>query len=256
MRGHRIDDRPGLAELPEDVDAQLEMGAPEVAVDGLADVVHERGTRRDVRIETDLASQDTREVGHLFRMTQHVLAVRRSEPQAPHQPEELGVHVEEAQLEGGRLALLQHGFFHLGLDLVDDLLDASRVDPPVGDETLDGLARDLAPEGIEAREDDRARRVVDNQFDTRGLLERADVTALPADDAALHVLARQVDHRHRRFNRVLGRAPLNRLDDVPGGPCPRRPPELRSRGASRGWPFPGGRPPRSGAGGGRGPHPR
>ena len=78
------------------------------------------------------------------------------------------MQIEEPELEGRGLAFLADGLLHLGLDLLDDLLDARRVDAAVGDQPLDRLARDFAAERIEAREDDRARRVVDDQLDAGG----------------------------------------------------------------------------------------
>ena len=68
--------------------------------------------------------------------------------------------------------------------------------------------------GIETREDDRARRVVDDEIDAGRELERADVAPLAADDAPLEIVARQVHDRDGRLNRVLGAAALNRLGDV------------------------------------------
>ena len=87
------------------------------------------------------------------------------------------------------------------------------MDAAVRDQPFDCLAGDLAAERIEAREDDGAGRVVDDQLDARGGLERADVAALAPDDAPLHVVARQVHDRDGRLDRVLGRAPLNRVGD-------------------------------------------
>jgi hypothetical protein len=80
------------------------------------------------------------------------------------------------------------------------------VDAAVGDQPFDGLFGDLAAVGIKAREDDRARCVVDDEIDAGRQLERADVAPLAADDAALEIVARQVDDRDRRLNRVLGAA--------------------------------------------------
>ena len=56
-------------------------------------------------------------------------------------------------------------------------------------------------------------RVVDDELDAGRGLERADVAALAADDAALEVVARQIDHRHRRFDGVLGGAALDGVGD-------------------------------------------
>ena len=79
----------------------------------------------------------------------------------------------------------------------------------IGDQPLDRLARDFAAERIEAREDDRARRVVDDQLDAGRGFERADVAPLAADDASLEIVARQIDDRDGRLDRVLGGAALD-----------------------------------------------
>ena len=92
----------------------------------------------------------------------------------------------------------------------------------VGDQAFDRLLGDFAAVGIEAGQDDRAGRVVDDQVDAGGELERADVAPLAADDAALEIVARQIDHRHRRFDRVLGGAALDRFGDVVLGAVGRR----------------------------------
>ena len=73
--------------------------------------------------------------------------------------------------------------------------------------------RDLAAEGIEARQDDGAGRVIHDQLDARRELERADVATLAPDDSALQIVAGQVDHRDGRFDRVLGGAPLDSVGD-------------------------------------------
>ena len=87
------------------------------------------------------------------------------------------------------------------------------MDAAVGDQPLDRLARDLAAERIEAREDDRARRVVDDQIDAGRQLERADVAPLAADDAPLQVVARQIDDRDGGLDGVLGGAALDGVGD-------------------------------------------
>ena len=78
--------------------------------------------------------------------------------------------------------------------LVDDLLDAARMDSSVGHELLQREPRDFAPHRVEAGDDDRVRRVVDDDVDTGRQLERADVSPFAPDDAALHFVIRQ---RHR-----------------------------------------------------------
>ena len=69
---------------------------------------------------------------------------------------------------------------------------------------LDHAARHFPPVRIEAGEDDGARRVVHDEVDAGGELEGADVPALPADDAALQVVAWQVHDRDGGLDRVIG----------------------------------------------------
>ena len=132
------------------------------------------------------------------------------------------MQIVQAELEGDRGAFLAHRLVGLVLDLLDDFFDARRVDAAVGDQPLDRLLGDLAAVGIEAGEDDRARRVVDDQIDAGGELERADVAPLAADDAALQIVARQIDDRDGRLDRVLGAAALDGFGDVLLGAVDRR----------------------------------
>ena len=137
-------------------------------------------------------------------MMKDVLPVAGAEPQAAHQAQHLRLQVVKAELERGGLAVLADRVLHLRVHLVDDFLDAGGVNAAVGDQALDHAARHFAPVRVEAREDDRARRVVDDQVDAGGELEGADVPALAADDAALHIVAWQVHDRDRGLDGVIG----------------------------------------------------
>ena len=98
-----------------------------------------------------------------------------------------------ARLVRRRLALLANLLLDLLLGLGDDLLDPRRMDPPVLDQLRQRQARDLAAHRIEARQRHRVGRVVDDQVHAGRRFERANVAALSADDAALHLL---VGDRH------------------------------------------------------------
>src|SRR5205823_5902573 len=99
-------------------------------------------------------------------------------------------------------------------DFLYDLFDPRRMNTAVGDQPFDCLFRDFAAIWIEARKDDRAGRVVDDQIDAGRELERANVPPLASDDATLQVVARQIDNRDGRLHGVFAGAPLNRLRDV------------------------------------------
>ena len=65
------------------------------------------------------------------------------------------------------------------------------------------------------------RSVVDDEVDAREVLERADVPALAADDAALEVVRSELDDRHRRLGRVARGDALERVGDERAGAPPR-----------------------------------
>ena len=75
---------------------------------------------------------------------------------------------------------------------------------PSCEQLLERHAGDLAAHAVEAGEDHRVGRVVDDEVDAGEVLEGADVAALAADDAALHVVGGELDDGHRRLRRVAG----------------------------------------------------
>ena len=98
--------------------------------------------------------------------------------------------VDQRVLAGPRTQLLD-----LGLALLVLLLDPVRMDPAVEDELLQGQPGDLTADWVEAGQQNRLGRVVDDQVDAGDLLERADVAALATDDPALHLVGGQVQNR-------------------------------------------------------------
>ncbi len=122
-------------------------------------------------------------------------------------------------LQGRRLALLHHPLAQVDLRLLVCLLDQGRVDSAVRDQPLERDPRDLPANAVEAGQHDGGRRLVDDHVDARQLFERADVPALTADDAALHLVRRQLHQASGRFARVLGGQPSGRDgQDVAGPP--------------------------------------
>ena len=95
---------------------------------------------------------------------------------------------------------------------LDRLLDAGRMDAAVLDQGLRAPAGDLAAHRIKGGEQHQLRRFVDQQRDPGGGLEGLDVAALPADDPALHFLARQLEKRRGQVVVRLGRDPLHGRD--------------------------------------------
>src|SRR5436190_6077450 len=183
----------------------------------LAEVVQQRRPFRGLDAGAELGGHDARQVHDLERVLEDVLAVTRSEFEAAEDLHELLVKLAAMRLEDGLLAGLTDEVVDLGLRLVVRLLYPGGMDASVLEQLLERQLRDLAPHAVERREDDRLRRVVDDEVDAGEVLERADVAALPPDDPALHVVGGKLDDRHRRFGGVAGRDTLQRVgDEVPG----------------------------------------
>ena len=192
----------------------------------LADVVQERGALRGLHARAELGRHDPGEVHDLERVLEDVLAVARPVAQPAEDLDELLVELAAVRLEDRLLARLADVILELRLREVVHLLDPRRVDAPVLDQLLERHPRHLAAEPVERREDDRLRRVVDDEVDAGQVLERADVAALAADDPALHVVGGQLDDRDGRLGRVARGDALERVGDEGPGAAPRLGPRL------------------------------
>src|SRR5829696_7014782 len=181
--------------------------------EGLADVVQEPAALGQGHVHAELGGHDPGQVGGLDQVAEHVLAVGGPVLEPAQDADQLGVQVGDADLQAGVLA----GPADLALDLlagsVVGLLDAGRVDAAVGDQLLQGEAADLAPDRVEAGQQDRFGGVVDDQVDAGDGLEGADVATLAADDAALHVVGGQRQDRDGGLGGLLGGDPLDGQGD-------------------------------------------
>jgi hypothetical protein len=106
------------------------------------------------------------------------------------------------RLEHGLLPHLDDVLVDLRLGLVVGLLDPCRMDAAVLQQPLKSQAGDLAANAVEAGQEDRARRVVDDEIDPRQGFEGADVAPLAPDDAALQLVRLERDDRNGGLDRV------------------------------------------------------
>ena len=110
---------------------------------------------------------DRGDAGALDEVVEDVLAVARAEAQLAEQLDQLRVQPVHVRLERRALALLDDLALDLRATLLVRLLDQRRGDPPVGDQALEGDPRDLAAHAVEAREEHRRGRLVDDHVDAR-----------------------------------------------------------------------------------------
>ena len=102
------------------------------------------------------------------------------------------------------------GTIIIAAHLLHHFFDARRLDASVLDQLFHGQTRDLAANPVERRERHHLRRVIDNEIHPGMRLERLDIAAIFADDAAFHVFAGKLDHGGRRLGGVGGRVSHDR----------------------------------------------
>ena len=206
---HRVRDGLGLAVAPGEVAADEGVRTLDLVRHGLADVVQERGAARRLGRGAELVGHHRGQMGALDRVREDVLPVGRAVLQPAEHRDQVGVERLDVRVEARLLAALGDVRLQLGLRLVVGLLDPRGMDAAVLQQLLERHARDLAPHAVEAGEDDRVRRVVDDEVDAGQVLERADVAALAADDPALHVVGGELDDADRGLGGVAGGQPLH-----------------------------------------------
>ena len=209
MAADGVEDRLLLAVLLGELHADLGVAALHLVVHGLPDVVQEPAAARDRAVQPELIRDDLAQVRDLHRVPQHVLAVAGPEVQLAHGLGDLRVHAAEVGLHDGIFAVLDDLLVDLRANLLDDLLDPRRVHASVGNEPLEGLDGHGLADLVEARDDDHAGRVIDDDVHPGDPLDGADVAALAPDDPALHVVGGDGDGPDRGLGGVLGRVALH-----------------------------------------------
>ena len=160
-------------------------------------------------VQAQFAGHHAGDVRRLDQVLEHVLPVAGAVAQPAEQADQLSVHAGDAQLDQGVLAGPDAQLLDFGLAALVGFLDALRMDAAVQHQPLQGQPADLPPHRVEAGQQDRLGRVIDDQVDPGDRLEGADVPALAADDPALHLVAGQVQHGHHRLAGLLGGDPLD-----------------------------------------------
>ena len=162
-----------------------------------------------LNVRAQLGGHQAGQMADLDGVLEHVLAVGGAVAQGTQGPHELRMDVVDLEVEAGLLA----GLEHLGVDLigglVEELLDARRMNAAVGNEVLEGDTGDLAADRVEARKLHGLGRVVDDEVHAGHLLEGTNVATLAADDATLEVIGRNVHRGERDFADVVGGATLD-----------------------------------------------
>ena len=91
------------------------------------------------------------------------------------------------------------------------------MDTAIGNQFFQSNAGDFTAYGIKARQDDRFRRIVDDEIDAGQRFNSPDIASFTADDAAFHFIVQQGNDRYCRFGDVVSSTALDgHGNDFPG----------------------------------------
>src|SRR5579875_1238928 len=206
---HRVRNRLRLPIPARELAAHERVWTLDLMRDRLADVVQKRGAARGLGTRAQLLGHQRSQPRDLHRVRQHVLTVAGAEAQLAEQLDELRMDALHARLHHRLLPELHDVGLKLGLRLVVHLLDPRRMDATVLEQLLEREPRDLPADAVEAREHHRSRGIVDDEVNAGEVLERADVAPFAPDDPPLHVVSRELHHRHGRLGCVARSHPLH-----------------------------------------------
>src|ERR1019366_6000784 len=213
MRTDRVDDRGRPSQPGQDLAADDGVGAFDVLLDGVADVVEEADLTRLLDVVADLRGEQPRDQGGVLAVDQDIGAVPAPVAERPEKLDELRVDAGDAHLLGGRLAFLAQPVGDLGAALGHHLLDARGVDAAVDEEPFQGHLGDLPAHRLESGEDHRLGGLVDDDVDAGRRLEGSDVAPLTADDPSLQVVGGEMEDGDGGLARLLGGVALHGGDE-------------------------------------------
>ena len=182
---------------------QLVMSAFALAVAGLTDVMQQSGALGNLHIGAQLFRHHASEVTDLDGMFERVLPKTRAVAQAPQRAYQFRMQAGQSGAHHRAFAGQLHLAFHFGLGALDAFFDARGVDAAVFDETLQRLPGDFTAHRVEAGDDYRFRRVVNDQVHAGERFEGADIAAFTPDYAALQFIAGDGHHGDRAFHRLF-----------------------------------------------------
>ena len=205
-----VDDFEAFAVPPREFRADGGMAAVHLVIGRLADVVQQTATSAERAVEADFLGEHAGEKRDFDRVSQDVLRVARAELEPAEVRDQFLVQAGNVRLLSRLLAQLANVGVHFQVGFLDDFLNAGRMNSAVLDQFFEREFRRLAPDVVEAGDDDDSGGVVDDQIDAGRFLERADVAAFAADDPPFHVVGGYVDRAGRRLGGMPGGVALDR----------------------------------------------
>ena len=132
-------------------------------------------------------------------MLQRILTVGRAIFQLTQRFDNFRMNVANPDFIHCRFAGFTDRMIHFLLRFLIELFDTSGMNTPINDELLQGDTRFFTTYRIKARQDNSLRRIIDNQVHTGHLFKGTNIAPFSSDDASLHFVIRQRNHRDCAF---------------------------------------------------------
>ena len=168
-------------------------------------------------VEAEFCSQDCRDICHLTRVLQQVLAIGRTVFHTTHHLDQLGIETVNTKVYASAFAYLHNLLVKLLAHLCHNLLDACRMDTAVGDQLMEREACHLATYGIKSGNKDSLWSIIYNYFNTDCSLQGTDITSFSADYTTLDLIVLNVENRNCVLNCNFRSCTLDGIDNYAFG---------------------------------------
>src|SRR5690606_37488911 len=152
-----------LAVLLQQFDADGQVAAFHLVVHSLANIMEQSGPAGNRHVGPQLHGHEAGQVGDLLGVLEDVLAVAGPEVETPQQVDQFGVEPVHPHVVHGLLTRFADALLHFPFGLLVHLLDAGRVNAPVGHQLGQGDAGLLPADGVEAGQHHGLGRIIDDQ---------------------------------------------------------------------------------------------
>ena len=112
-------------------------------------------------------------------------------------------------LKGSLFACFLDFLIQLLLSFFYHFLNAGRMDTTIIDEFFEGHTGHFPTNRIESGNDDRFRRIVDDEINPSEGFQRTDIAAFAANDPAFHLIVGERNNSDRRFSNLIGSTALD-----------------------------------------------
>ena len=217
VRFHSMNDFWILIVLLADIHADLYMRAFDFGSQCLSDIVQQTSTTCQIGIQSQLRSQNTRQLCHFNGVRQDILPVAGTIIQPTQQLNHFIVDTMHIGFQNGTFALLPNAVFDFPLCLFHHFFNLSGMDSAVCNQLFQSNPCYLSAYVVKAGKGNGFRCIINDDIHSGQCFQCPDVSAFPSNDSALHFIVGQRYNGYCRFRNLIGCTLGNGQGDVVAG---------------------------------------